>query len=52
MPEDKFNFSPADLRIPGSDYKGVRSFADAGQAYRDFQLFHLVPDTGDKLPED
>src|SRR5260370_32108271 len=27
MPEDKFNFSPDSLNIPGSDYKGVRTFA-------------------------
>ena len=27
MPEDKFNFSPANLNIPGADYKGVRTFA-------------------------
>jgi uncharacterized damage-inducible protein DinB len=27
MPEDKFNFSPEALNIPGSDYKGVRTFA-------------------------
>ena len=27
MPEDKYNFSPAGLNIPGSDYKGVRTFA-------------------------
>jgi uncharacterized damage-inducible protein DinB len=27
MPEDKYNFSPESLTIPGSDYKGVRSFA-------------------------
>src|SRR5437868_12542563 len=27
MPEDKFNFTPEALHIPGSNYKGVRSFA-------------------------
>src|SRR5579863_7887761 len=27
MPEEKFNFSPESLHIPGSEYKGVRSFA-------------------------
>jgi uncharacterized damage-inducible protein DinB len=27
MPEDKYNFSPESLNIPGSDYKGVRTFA-------------------------
>src|ERR1700694_4161116 len=27
MPEAKFNFSPESLHLPGSAYKGVRSFA-------------------------
>jgi DinB superfamily len=27
MPEDKFNFAPSSLNLPGSDYKGVRTFA-------------------------
>jgi hypothetical protein len=27
MPEEKFNFTPESLNIPGGDYKGVRSFA-------------------------
>ena len=27
MPEDKFNFTPASLNIPGSAYKDVRTFA-------------------------
>src|SRR5207245_3484667 len=27
MPEEKFNFSPESLHIPGDEYKGVRSFA-------------------------
>jgi len=27
MPEEKFNFSPERLTIPGSDFKGVRTFA-------------------------
>ena len=27
MPEDKYNFSPESLNIPGSNYKGVRTFA-------------------------
>jgi hypothetical protein len=27
MPEDKYNFSPESLNIPGGDYKGVRTFA-------------------------
>ena len=52
MPEDKFNFSPESLNIPGSEYKGVRTFA--------LQVKHVAasnyaiwsPLTGDKFPQD
>jgi hypothetical protein len=52
MPEDKFNFSPESLPIPGDDYKGVRSFA--------LQVTHVAasnyalwaPLTGDPIPDD
>jgi hypothetical protein len=52
MPEDKFNFTPESLNIPGADYKGVRTFA--------LQLKHVAasnyaiwsPLTGDKFPQD
>jgi hypothetical protein len=52
MPEDKFNFSPERLQIPGADYKGVRTFA--------LQVKHVAasnyaiwsPLTGDKFPAD
>jgi uncharacterized damage-inducible protein DinB len=52
MPEDKFNFSPENLNIPGADYKGVRTFA--------LQVKHVAasnyaiwsPVTGDKFPKD
>jgi len=52
MPEDKYNFSPESLSIPGSDYKGVRTFAS--------QVKHVAASnnaiwwrlTGDKLPDD
>ena len=51
MPEDKFNFSPESLQIPGADYQGVRTFA--------LQVKHVAasnyalwsPLTGDKFPE-
>ena len=36
MPEGKFNFTPEDLNINGSDFKGVRSFAG--------QIKHLATD--------
>ena len=52
MPENKFNFSPETLTIPGDDYKGVRTFA--------LQVKHVAasnyaiwsPLTGDKFPKD
>jgi hypothetical protein len=51
MPEDKFNFSPESLNIPGGDYKDVRTFA--------LQVKHVAasnyaiwsPLTGDKFPQ-
>ena len=52
MPEDKFNFSPESLNIPGADYKGVRTFA--------LQVRHIAasnyalwsPLTGERFPKD
>jgi DinB superfamily len=52
MPEDKFNFSPEGINLPGSDYKGVRTFA--------LQVKHIGASnyilwsgvTGDKFPQD
>jgi hypothetical protein len=52
MPENKFNFSPESLNIPGADYKGVRTFA--------LQVKHVAasnyalwsPLTGDTFPKD
>jgi hypothetical protein len=52
MPEDKFNFSPEGINLPGSDYKGVRTFA--------LQVKHVGASnyilwsslTGDKFPQD
>jgi hypothetical protein len=52
MPEEKFNFSPANLHLPGGQYEGVRTFA--------MQLKHVAasnyilwsPLTGDKFPKD
>jgi hypothetical protein len=51
MPEDKFNFSPEHLNIPGSDYKGVRSFAVQLKHVAASNYFIWSPLTGDKLPE-
>jgi hypothetical protein len=52
MPEDKFNFSPASLNIPGSEYKGVRTFALQVKhiAASNYALF--APLTGDTFPKD
>ena len=52
MPEDKFNFSPEGLNIPGSDYKGVRTFAVQVKhvAASNYVLWAAL--TGDVLPED
>ena len=51
MPEDKFNFTPEALKIPGSDYKGVRSFAVQVKHIAASNWFIWSPLTGDKLPE-
>jgi hypothetical protein len=51
MPEDKFNFSPESLNIPGSDYKGVRTFAVQVKHVATSNYFIWSPITGDKLPE-
>jgi hypothetical protein len=52
MPESKFNFSPESLNIPGSDYKGVRTFAMQVKhvAASNFAIWSAV--TGDTFPKD
>jgi hypothetical protein len=52
MPEDKFNFSPEGLNLPGSDYKGVRSFAVEVKHVASSNYFLWLPLTGDKPPMD
>ena len=52
MPEDKFNFSPESLKIPGSDYKGVRTFAVEVKHVAASNYFLWSSLTGDKIPED
>jgi uncharacterized damage-inducible protein DinB len=52
MPEDKYNFSPETLNIPGADYKGVRTFAVQVKHVAASNYFIWSPLTGDKLPED
>lgn len=51
MPADKFNFTPESLNIPGSNYKGVRSFAVTVKHIAASNWFIWSPLTGDKLPE-
>lgn len=51
MPEDKYNFSPESLNIPGDDYKRVRSFAGQLKHVGASNYFIWSPVTGDKMPE-
>lgn len=51
MPDDKFNFSPEGINLPGSDYKGVRTFAAQVRHIATANYFLWSPVTGDKLPE-
>lgn len=51
MPEDKFNFSPEALNLPGSSYKGVRTFALEVRHVATANYFYWSGVTGDKLPE-
>jgi uncharacterized damage-inducible protein DinB len=51
MPEEKFNFSPESVNLPGSNYKGVRSFAVQVKHIAASNYFIWSGLTGDKLPE-
>ena len=51
MPEDKFNFSPESLKIPGADFKGVRTFAVQVKHVAASNYFIWSPITGDTLPQ-
>ena len=51
MPEDKYNFTPESLNIPGDDYKGVRTFAGQVKHVAASNYFIWSPLTGEKLPE-
>jgi uncharacterized damage-inducible protein DinB len=51
MPEEKFNFSPESLNIPGSQYKGVRSFAVQVKHIGASNWFIWSPLTGEKVPD-
>lgn len=50
MPEEKFNFSPESLNLPGGNYKGVRTFAVQVKHIAASNYFIWSGLTGDKLP--
>lgn len=52
MPEEKYNFSPENLKIPGSDYKGVRTFAEQVKhvAASNYAIWWRL--TGETFPKD
>jgi uncharacterized damage-inducible protein DinB len=50
MPEDKFNFSPESLNLPGGNYKGVRTFAGQAKHIAASNYFIWSGLTGEKLP--
>jgi len=52
MPEDKYNFSPENLNIPGADYKGVRTFAVQVKHVAASNYFLFSSITGDQIPDD
>ena len=51
MPEDKFDFSPAKLNLPGSDYKGVRTFGEQLKHVAASNYLIWSPITGEKPPD-
>jgi hypothetical protein len=51
MPEEEYNFSPESLKIPGSDYKGVRTFAVEVKHVASSNYFLWAPVAGEKIPE-
>ena len=51
MPEDKFDFSPEKLNLPGGDYKGVRTFAEQLKHVAASNYLLWSPITGEKPPD-
>src|SRR5882757_9259099 len=51
MPEDKFDFSPEKLNLPGSDYKGVRTFGEQLKHVAASNYLIWSPITGAKPPD-
>ncbi len=52
MPEDRYNFSPEGLNLPGSDYKGVRTFALQVRHVAASNYALWAPLTGEAIPDD
>src|SRR6266568_767836 len=51
MPEDKFDFSPEKLNLPGGDYKGVRTFGQQLKHVAASNYLIWSPITGEKPPD-
>jgi uncharacterized damage-inducible protein DinB len=51
MPENKFDFSPEKLNLSGSDYKGVRTFAQQLKHIAASNYLIWSPITGEKPPD-
>lgn len=51
MPENRYDFSPEKLNIPGADYKGVRTFALELKHVAASNYFLWGSVTGDKIPD-
>src|SRR3954447_12639867 len=51
MPENKFDFSPEKLNLAGSDYKGVRTFAQQLKHIAASNYLIWSPITGEKPPD-
>jgi len=52
MPEDRFSFSPETSNIPGSNYKGVRTFGQEVMHIAASNYILWAPLTGEKFPPD
>jgi DinB superfamily len=52
MPEGKFNFTPEALNLPGSEYKGVRTFGVQVKHIAASNYAIWSPLTADKFPKD
>ncbi|HEX4622721.1 MAG TPA: DinB family protein [Myxococcaceae bacterium] len=52
MPAEKYDFTPEALKIPGSDFKGVRTFALQVKHVGASNYFIWSAVTGDKVPDD